>query len=56
MVATLPEGLAYARVDLLPTDDGPVVLELEPTEPSLFLGTEPDAPARAARTFRALLG
>ncbi|MFV0284861.1 MAG: hypothetical protein ACK5IM_00550, partial [Demequina sp.] len=56
VVATLPEGLAYARVDLLPSDDGPVVLELELTEPSLFLGTEPDAPARAVRTFRALLG
>jgi hypothetical protein len=28
----------YARVDLLPTPDGPVVIELELTEPSLFLG------------------
>ncbi|MDT4916271.1 MAG: hypothetical protein QOI15_697 [Pseudonocardiales bacterium] len=27
----------YARVDLLPTPDGPVVVELELTEPSLFL-------------------
>ncbi|WP_084079402.1 RimK family alpha-L-glutamate ligase [Demequina sp. NBRC 110057] len=56
VVATLPEGLAYARVDLLPTDDGPVVLELELTEPSLFLGMDDAAPARAAREFRALLG
>jgi glutathione synthase/RimK-type ligase-like ATP-grasp enzyme len=28
----------YARVDLLPSDEGPVVVELELTEPSLFLG------------------
>ena len=46
--------LAYARVDLLPTSDGPVVLELELTEPSLFLGLDPAAPARAAAAFAAL--
>ena len=54
ILADLP-GLAYARVDLLPTDSGPVVLELELTEPSLFLALHPDAPARAATAFRALL-
>lgn len=48
-------GLAYARVDLLPTEGGPVVLELELTEPSLFLALDPAAPARAAAAFRALL-
>lgn len=47
--------LAYARIDLLPTADGPVVLELELTEPSLFLGLDPAAPARAAAAFAALL-
>jgi len=30
--------LLYARVDLLPSAAGPVVVELELTEPSLFLG------------------
>ncbi|MCU1659173.1 MAG: hypothetical protein JWO57_3829 [Pseudonocardiales bacterium] len=45
----------YARVDLLPTPDGPVVVELELTEPSLFLGyvdgaAERFAAAIAART------
>ncbi|MGI8759765.1 MAG: ATP-grasp domain-containing protein [Jatrophihabitantaceae bacterium] len=30
--------LLYARVDLLPGPDGPVVVELELSEPSLFLG------------------
>lgn len=56
VVSALPEGLAYTRVDLLPTDDGPVLLELELTEPSLFLATDPEAPGRAAAVFRALLG
>lgn len=54
-VLTELPGLAYARVDLLPTAQGPVVLELELTEPSLFLAMEPGAPARAARAFRSLL-
>jgi glutathione synthase/RimK-type ligase-like ATP-grasp enzyme len=35
--------LLYARIDVLPTPDGPVVIELELTEPSLFL--EHDASA-----------
>ncbi len=54
ILADLPD-LAYARVDLLPTDSGPVVLELELTEPSLFLALGEGAPARAAAAFRALL-
>ena len=54
ILADLP-GLAYARVDLLPSADGPVVLELELTEPSLFLALDPRGPSRAADTFRALL-
>lgn len=45
---------AYARIDLLPGPDGPVVLEVEVTEPSLFLHLEPTAPARAAAAFRSL--
>lgn len=59
IVAALPklvEGggdIAYARVDLLPTASGPVVLELELTEPSLFLSTDDAAPARAAAAFEA---
>jgi hypothetical protein len=39
----------YARVDLVPGDDGePVLLELELTEPSLFLATGEGAAARLA--------
>lgn len=44
-----PADLLYARVDLIPGPDGePVVLELELTEPSLFLANHPTAPARLA--------
>ena len=42
-------GLLYARVDLLPGPDGtPVLLELELTEPSLFLYTAPGSAERLA--------
>ena len=40
---------SYARVDVVPGPDGaPVLLELELTEPSLFLGHAEGAPARFA--------
>ena len=60
IVALLPElvpggdDVAYARVDLLPTADGPVLLELELTEPSLFLMVDADAAARTAAAFLSL--
>jgi hypothetical protein len=49
--------LLYARVDLLPTSDGPVVIELELVEPSLFLefadgGADRLADAIAGRLVR----
>jgi len=48
--------LLYARVDLLVGDDDtPVLLELELTEPSLFLGTAPGAPDRLAAAIAARL-
>lgn len=40
--------LAYARVDLVDTIDGPRLMELELVEPQLFLDMDPDAPARLA--------
>ena len=43
--------LVFARIDLLPSTAGPVVLEVELIEPSLFLDT---APASAARLVEAL--
>ena len=46
----------YARVDVLPGDDGaPVLLELELTEPSFFLATEEGAAARAAAAIASAL-
>lgn len=60
IVAALPtlvsggDHIVYARIDLLPTPDGPVVLELELTEPSLFLALGDGAAERAAAAFRAL--
>ena len=38
--------LSYARVDLLPGPDGPLLLEVELTEPSLFLQHAPDTAMR----------
>ena len=50
------EPLLYARVDLVPGPDGsPVLIELEATEPCLFLAQDPDAPARFAGAIRASL-
>ena len=44
------EGLLYARVDLLP---GPVLLEIELTEPSLYLGYAEGAAERFAAAIAA---
>lgn len=55
LVATLPPT-AYLRVDLLPTPNGPVVLEVEATEPALFLDKHPQAAKRAADAFRRIAG
>ena len=52
-LAATPGGvqrLAYARVDLVPGRDGaPLVIEIELTEPSLFLATAPGSAERFAR-------
>lgn len=44
----VPHELLYARVDLMP---GPVLIELEITEPSLFLGHSPGSAERFARAI-----
>jgi hypothetical protein len=47
-----PERLLYARVDLVPGPDGePLIIELELTEPSLFMGTVPGSAERFARAI-----
>jgi hypothetical protein len=58
-LAAVPGGqdrLLYARIDLVDGRDGqPRVLEVELTEPSLFLGYDFDAPDRFARAIAAHL-
>jgi len=43
--------LLYARVDLLPTVQGPVIIELELTEPSLYLLLHPSAASELANAL-----
>ena len=48
--------LAYTRVDLVRGDDGPQLLELELTEPSLFFKQGDGAAERFATALRSRLG
>jgi hypothetical protein len=49
VVAALPEGLLYARVDLIPgPDDTSLLVEVELTEPSLFWTHAPGSAERMA--------
>lgn len=48
VLARVPGRTLYARVDLVP---GPMLLELEVTEPSLFLATSPGSAERFARAI-----
>lgn len=48
--------LLYARVDLLEGPDGPMVLEVELTEPSLFIQSDDGAPGRLADAISGRLG
>jgi len=43
--------LLYARVDLLPTAHGPVIIEIELTEPSLYLLLHPDTATELAHAL-----
>ena len=43
--------LLYARVDLLPSPEGPKIVELELTEPSLFLQTDSGSASRVAEAI-----
>ena len=58
-LAAVPDGVArllYARVDLIPgSDGGPLLVELELTEPSLFLGLAEGAADRFAAAIAARL-
>jgi glutathione synthase/RimK-type ligase-like ATP-grasp enzyme len=50
--AGLDQPLLYARIDLLPSPDGPVLIEAELTEPSLFLSHHDGAAGRLAAAIR----
>jgi glutathione synthase/RimK-type ligase-like ATP-grasp enzyme len=52
VLAAVEGPLLYARVDLLPGPDGPMLLELELTEPFLFLSTSDRAADRFAAAIR----
>jgi len=54
-LAAIPQGFEpplYARVDLVPNSSGnPILMELELTEPSLFMRYADDSPQRLARAI-----
>ena len=56
VVASLEEVPPYARVDLLPSANGPVVVELELVEPSLFFAFTTGGEDRYARAVLDSLG
>jgi hypothetical protein len=57
VLAAVPGDLLYARVDLIPGPDGqPLLVELELTEPSVFLGFGEGAARRFAEAIAARLG
>ena len=49
VLASLPVRPAYARVDLVPTPAGPLLMELELIEPHLALDTKAGSAAALAR-------
>ncbi len=51
VMSATPAATAYARVDLVATPDGPVLMELEVIEPELFLRVD----SRAAERFAAII-
>jgi glutathione synthase/RimK-type ligase-like ATP-grasp enzyme len=55
-LAAAPGPLAYARVDLVTTVNGPAIMELELVEPELFLRTDAAAAGRFADYLVGLLG
>jgi hypothetical protein len=51
-LAAAPAEAAYARVDIVPDDDGVLrIMELELIEPSLFLDHAPDGGAAFTRSI-----
>ncbi|MCK5943279.1 MAG: hypothetical protein KAI24_14965 [Planctomycetes bacterium] len=51
VLAMLPEPADYARIDLVPTERGPLLMEIELIEPELFVRHAPQAPDHLADLF-----
>jgi hypothetical protein len=51
-----PGPFLYARVDVIPGPEGPVVLEFEATEPSLFFRHSAGSAGRYARAILNWIG
>ncbi len=51
VIEALPDTSLYARIDLVRTDNGFVVMEIELIEPSLYFNMDPDSPKRFADAF-----
>jgi hypothetical protein len=56
VLAAIDEPLLYARIDLVPGPDGPLVIEIELIEPDLYLGYDPAGGAGFAAAARELIG
>jgi glutathione synthase/RimK-type ligase-like ATP-grasp enzyme len=54
IVSLAPNPLLYARIDLVPGPEGPLLLEFEATEPSLFFKFSKGAADRFARAILAI--
>ena len=54
-IAVAPGDPVYARVDVVGTDRGPAVIELELIEPALYLDTDPSSGVRLAEALLAVL-
>ena len=48
VLAAVPGPAVYARIDVVTTAHGPLLMEAELIEPELFLAADPNAPARFA--------
>lgn len=55
VLEAIPHPATYARIDLVTTDAGPLLMEAELVEPELFLGRDPEAPGRYADVLVAAL-
>ena len=56
VLGAAPDATTYARIDLVTTAAGPLLMEAELIEPELFLARHPAAAPRFAEVLAGLLG